>query len=409
MGEAKRRQEREAEIQRKQGAYSAYLDQKLDGAQMQSERQRQLSRISSIRGRSVLVMAADFRKSKLPISIRYEDILPFKDLMEGLDGESVDVILETPGGSAEVAEDLVRLLRQRFASVAFIVPGWAKSAGTIMTMAGDEILMGPASALGPIDAQIQWKDKVFSAEAFLEGLTAMKKEADRKGSLNRAHIPILQQISPGEIQHAENALDFAKKLVADWLERYKFKEWKEHKSSGAPVTPEERKEAATRIAAALCRHQDWLSHGRSIGMKDLRDLGLQITDYSRDADLYDAIRRYHTLVQMTFESSIYKIFETPYGRVYRLHNQLRQARASPAEMKKAAAGAASINADLDCPGCRKQIPMQLNLQRDVPARPGRIPYPSGDLVTCPHCHKEHNLQGLREQLETQIGREVVPV
>jgi len=62
------------------------------------------------------------------------------------------LILETPGGSGEVAEDIVRSLRGQFDEIAVLVPGTAKSAGTIMAMAGDEILMQPSSSLGPIDA-----------------------------------------------------------------------------------------------------------------------------------------------------------------------------------------------------------------------------------------------------------------
>lgn len=42
-------------------------------------------------------------------------------------------------------------------------------------MAGDEILMDPTSALGPVDAQILFQGKRFSADAFLEGLDAIKK------------------------------------------------------------------------------------------------------------------------------------------------------------------------------------------------------------------------------------------
>lgn len=37
---------------------------------------------------------------------------------------------------------------------------------------------------------------------------------------------------------------------------------------------------------------------------------LRITDYSKTADLNDAIVRYHTLLQMTFATNLYKIFET---------------------------------------------------------------------------------------------------
>jgi len=33
---------------------------------------------------------------------------------------------------------------------------------------------------------------------------------------------MLQLLSPGEIQEAENALAFLKSLVTDWLSKYKF-------------------------------------------------------------------------------------------------------------------------------------------------------------------------------------------
>lgn len=85
-----------------------------------------------------------------------EDLLPINDQLANLKGSALDLILETPGGSGEAAEDIVRSLRNRYNDLAIIVPGWAKSAGTIMVMAADEILMEPASALGPIDAQIFW-------------------------------------------------------------------------------------------------------------------------------------------------------------------------------------------------------------------------------------------------------------
>src|ERR1035438_6404855 len=107
-------------------------------------------------------------------------------------------------------------------------------------MAGDEILMGQTSALGPIDAQLFWQGKQFSADALLAGMKEIKKEVQDTGILNKAYVPILQNISPGELQDAQNALDFATDLVTDWLSRYKFKLWTTHSSTGDPVTPEER-------------------------------------------------------------------------------------------------------------------------------------------------------------------------
>jgi ClpP class serine protease len=104
--------------------------------------------------------------------------LPINDQLSNLKGTKLDLILETPGGSGETVEDIVRLLRSKYSDVSLIIPGWAKSAGAIMAMSGDEILMEPASAIGPIDAQMAWQGKVFSADALLEGVDKIKKELE---------------------------------------------------------------------------------------------------------------------------------------------------------------------------------------------------------------------------------------
>ena len=242
------------------GAYSEYLDKQLSFEQLTKERKVQLAEISRLRGgRDIIVFAADLNKGNAPISITYGDILPFQDQLSNLSGSAIDMILETPGGSGEVAEDIVRLLRSRYEEVGIIVAGYAKSAGTIIAMSADEILMDAASSLGPIDAQIQWQGKVFAADALLEGMKRIKKEVEETGLLNKAYIPILQGISPGELQDAENALAFAESLVTDWLARYKFRTWLTHASNGRAVTGDERATRAAEIAKQLCDHKRWLS------------------------------------------------------------------------------------------------------------------------------------------------------
>ena len=126
------------------GIYSDYLSQPLarDFNLLSAERKKQLKRVSAARGgRDLLVFAADLSKAVPGTSIEYADLAPLSDLLTGLKGTKLDLILETPGGSGEVVEDLVRLFHSRYEEVAVIVPGWAKSAGTLLTMAADEILM----------------------------------------------------------------------------------------------------------------------------------------------------------------------------------------------------------------------------------------------------------------------------
>jgi len=385
------------------GFYSEYLDAHLSFQDLTVERKKQLARISELRGgRDVLVYAADLNEANAPTSMVYSDLLPISDQLSNLKGKSLDLILESPGGSGEVAEDIIQLLRGRYEELAVIVPGWAKSAATIMTMAADEILMGPGSALGPIDAQLAWQGKTFSADALLEGMEKIKEEVQRTGSLNKAYIPILQAISPGELQSAENALNFAKKLVTAWLATFKFRTWTTHSTSGEPVTETDRRGRAEEIADQLCNHGFWLTHGRSIRLKDLTEMRLKVTDFSQQSDLDEAVRRYYTLLEMSFQSTtIYKIFETPSSQIYRFKT------AQGGQPSRQAKKADKVLAEANCPKCSGTIKIQVNFRRGIPLEKGAIAFPANGKVRCPNCGVEMDVGDLRRQLEAQFKETVV--
>ena len=144
---------------------------------------------------------------------------------------------------------------------------------------------------------------------------------DDTGLLNKAYIPILQSISPGELQSAENAMKFARILVRDWLVKYKFKRWTHRARTGETITEDYKIARAEEIASRLCNHRLWLTHGRSLKIEDLEDMQLQIIDYTKIPELGEAIRRYYTLLHMTFATPIYKVFETPQSQIYRVLQQ----------------------------------------------------------------------------------------
>jgi len=386
------------------GIYSDYINQRLSFDQLTAERKTHLNRISKIRGRDILVYASDSNKGNAPISILPPDLLPFKDQLSYLKSNEVDILLETPGGIAETVEDMVELIRSTHERLGIIIPGMAKSAGTIFSMAGDEILMGNASALGPIDAQVVSNGKRFSADAFLDGLEKIKKEVLETGKLNPAYIPILQSISPGEIQHFENAQNFSKTLVKKWLSNYKFKYWEKHSSNGNIVTKEEKEVRADEIAIKLCKHSDWLTHGRSIRIKDLQEMRLEIHDYSKEAELNDAIDRYYTLMRMTFDlTGIYKIFETCCSQIYQSFSQSTL----PSLPIPQNAKPQSAHADFACPKCSSRYKIQLNIDKNVKLEAGCVLYPKNDNFVCQNCGTQTNLTNLRLQLEAQTGLKVI--
>lgn len=384
------------------GIYSEYLNKNLAFDELSRERKKQLKIISSLRGnRDILVYASDIQnRQNAPISIDFSDIQPFKDQISNLKGTAIDIIIETPGGVGEVVEDLVKLVRAKYDDVGIIIPGTAKSAGTIFAMAGDEILMSPSSSLGPIDAQIMNNNKRFSADAFLEGLEKIKKEVITSGRLNPAYIPILQNISPGEIQNCENAQNFSKTLVREWLFKYKFAKWVKHSSTGLPVTPDEKRAQASAIANQLCKHSDWLTHGRSVKILDLEQMGLKINNYELHKELNDAITRYYTLLQISLESTnIYKIFETVDTQIMRF--------ASPPVDAVKDNKPTNIIVNYQCPRCHTPYEIQARLKPDIPVDKTKILYPKNDIFVCPKCKVSNNISQARLQIEAQTGLKII--
>ena len=396
------------------GLYAEYLGKGLGAnpVALTAERKKQLAAIAKVRERDVLVYAVDVNKGKSQININYSDLLPFTDQLSDLNGTRIDLILETPGGSGEAAEDIVKLLHGKYEEVNVIIPGMAKSAGTLIAMAGDDILMESMSSLGPIDAQMMWQGKQFSAHALIEGVEKIKKEVLSTGSLNRAYVPILQNISPGELQHAENALDFASDLVTEWLATYKFKNWKTHSSTGAPVTDDERKVRAKEIAAQLRDHSRWKTHGRSLKIEDLEQMRLRVTDYSKIPELAEAIRRYYTLLQMTFASNIYKLFETPGSQILRMDVQRAPNVFGPGVQLPGGAqpqAMAAMEAEVACAKCGTKFVVQGRVDPRVPPTPGAIQMPADSLIKCPgpNCQEIHDLKALRKDIETATGRQII--
>ncbi|HQU46657.1 MAG TPA: hypothetical protein PK867_27875 [Pirellulales bacterium] len=70
------------------------------------------------------------------------------------EGEPIALVVYSPGGSARYAYELAMLLRRHCGGFVAVVPRYAKSAATLLTLGADEILMNVHAELGPLDAQI---------------------------------------------------------------------------------------------------------------------------------------------------------------------------------------------------------------------------------------------------------------
>ena len=202
------------------------------------------------------------------------------------------IILTTTGGSAEIVERYVNILRHHYDEVNFIVPDYAYSAGTIFCMSGDSILMDYLSVLGPIDPQVPNKDgKYVAALGYLDKINEFIDKA-AKGTLTNAELIWLKELDLGEIRSFEQARDLTTDLLTKWLATYKFKNWTIHRD-GTSVTKEDKENRAVEIAKELSDNKKWKSHGKGISISELRDLKLKIEDYSDNQELRSLIRDYY--------------------------------------------------------------------------------------------------------------------
>jgi hypothetical protein len=73
------------------------------------------------------------------------------------DKTTLDLWLDSPGGSARDAYKIALLLRSIACRIRVVIPDFAKSAGTLLSLVADEIYMGPAAELGPLDVQLDYE------------------------------------------------------------------------------------------------------------------------------------------------------------------------------------------------------------------------------------------------------------
>jgi len=385
-----------------------YIDRRLSGPDLESELLKLIGKYNSLRGTYLFVYAAAIGKPIPAVPLEQSDFYIFRDLLFGqVKHNNVDVYLETPGGSGETAEEIGRFLHNNFEKVSFVISGEAKSAGTIIALSGDDILMTETGSLGPIDAQIKIGRSIVSAHDYMEWIKNKRNEAEEQGSLNPFDATMIAQISPGELGSVFHSLKFAEDLVKDWLARYKFKNWSFTETHKKPVTETMKKQRAKEIAEELTNHSKWRSHGRSIKIDDLESIGLKVTRIDSDPQLADVVYRIQTVCRLLFETTTsFKIFATQDNKIFRQAVQVGEPIKIPHQQ---APDVAEINQE--CPKCGKHHKIYAKfvnnpkIDKDFREK-GFIPFPNNAKITC-SCGYEIDISGIKSQIEMQTKREVI--
>jgi ClpP class serine protease len=125
-----------------------------------AQRRRALAVIS--RKRKATVITLIHRQESLnllgfPI-VRYIDIDDAESVLRAIADtppeQPIEIILHTPGGMVIAARQIATALADHRGHVTAVVPHYAMSGGTLISLAADEIVIDEHAALGPVDPQL---------------------------------------------------------------------------------------------------------------------------------------------------------------------------------------------------------------------------------------------------------------
>jgi ATP-dependent protease ClpP protease subunit len=247
--------------------------------------------------------------------INRETIAPIRRQMEDAISEprdqvEIDIWLDSGGGDAHAAYKLALMARAAAAKVRVVIPDFAKSAATLLAVAGDEIYLAPGADMGPLDAQMHDEGSLSGQISSLNIARAADEVARDAVSmavqggveilqitgLSRAETieamlafsahfsePLVCQLDPKVVHHAKQLLQVTAKYAQRLL-----------KDVGCDDPAE--------IARALV--MDFPTHGYVISIDQAQELGLPVKEIAS----YEHAEVVKTLFRKTEEGGSIKTF-----------------------------------------------------------------------------------------------------
>jgi hypothetical protein len=233
-------------------------------------------------------------------AIERDDVVGFVDLLHNVPKDAnLDLLLHTPGGDIDAAEKLITIVQTSVGvgRLRVIVPDFAKSAGTLMALGADTIIMSDTSELGPIDPQIRSHDGhgcsvQFFLDAYETHSTALRENPD-----NAAARIMLGKFDPARVKQCEATRDRARSFAEKQLRSGMFRLGQGN---------------ITEVAGHLLNTRRWLSHGQMIGWQDASQIGLLVEYLDPKSDEWRSYWKLYCLQRLAVKN-LEKLFESDHA------------------------------------------------------------------------------------------------
>ena len=268
-------------------------------------RRKYIRKLADKTGRNVIIYySAWLQKPGAPgLHINDADKNGLMTTIHKLDrSKGLDLVLHTPGGDTAATESLVEYLHSMFGrDMRAIVPQLAMSAGTMISCACKEILMGQHSSLGPIDPQLGG----LPAHGVCEEFERARKDIQNSPAAVPLWQPIIAKYSPAFVGECEKAIEWSNEMTKSWLISGMFKD---DPDAGDKVD---------RILVEITDHALTKSHARHLSLEKCKEIGLKIVELESDQELQEAVLSlHHACIHTLAGTNAGKVIENQDGVAY---------------------------------------------------------------------------------------------
>ncbi len=229
-----------------------------------------------------------------------DDTVGFMELLHNISPEEdVDLLLHTRGGDVDAAEKILSLVQATVGGrqLRVIIPEFAKSAGTLMALGANTLLMSDTSELGTIDPQIWAVDGhgntvCHSVLSYIDAYAAHAAALTKNPDDPVARL-MLSKLDPTTLQTYTAVRERARNFAENQLKR-----------KGRNFSA---------ITSALLDTKRWPSHGQMIGWQDAKhELNLDVHYLPPRSPQWQAYWRLYCLLRLAVADK-QNIFESAYA------------------------------------------------------------------------------------------------
>jgi len=218
---------------------------------------------------SVKISPSKEVSASLGISEEFGVETAIEDIRESTSCKNLVLLVNSPGGFVGSSYKIAKALRKNFDKITVFIPHIAASGGTLLSLSGNEIVMGMMSQLGPIDPSTDGKPALCVVRGF-ENITSEFEKISESDAPYPWKV-LAQKYSAIELDEAYSSLmsieNYAKEIL---------------------ILGKLDATLAQKIASHLVR--GFLTHGDVIDFDKAKEIGLNIVEHSKYKKEWEILR-----------------------------------------------------------------------------------------------------------------------